>query len=268
MTENLSVYWNTIKLYYEDTDGTWVDFDSENSRYTYTVTYDQATNKLTFEVPDSLHIRIDYTTLITENGLVSVSNAVRIDGKAEVSDLLDALFQVEEHSGGASASIHNITLLKQDGTTNIRLPDVTFHLYGPTGDPSADIPDGVAASIAGPDNKTLSYIGSYTTGADGTVFIETQYLTTGGPFAFAEGTPPAGYNPLEEPVYFYFYKTDPNGIIQTVTTIIAIENYTYGFVFPETGGTGTLPFTIIGIAFMAVPVLYSTIRRKRERRLT
>lgn len=269
MTENLSVYWSTIKLYYEDTDGTWVDFDNENSRHTYTVTFDQATNKLTFEVPDSLHIRIDYTTLITENGLVSVSNAVKIDGKAQVSDLLDALFQVEEHSGDASASIHNITLLKQDGTTNIRLPGVTFHLYGPTGNQDATVPDGAEESIAAPDNKTLSYIGSYTTGADGTVFIETQYLTTtGGPFAFVEDTPPAGYNPLEEPVYFYFYKTDPDGIIQTVTTIIAIENYTYGFVLPETGGTGTLPFTILGIAFMAVPVLYCKIRRKRERRLT
>ncbi len=270
MTENLSVYWNTIKLYYEDTDGTWVDFDSENSRYSYTVTFDQATNKLTFEVPDSLHIRIDYTTLITENGLVSVSNAVKIDGKAQVSDLLDAMFQVEEHSGGASASINNITLIKQDGTTNIRLPGVTFHLYGPTGDPSADIPDGVAASIAAPDNKTLSYIGSYTTGADGTVFIETQYLnpTDKSPYAFVEAAAPAGYNPLEAPVYFYFYEPDPDGIIQTVTTIIAIENYTYGFVLPETGGTGTLPITILGIAFMAVPVLYCKIRRKRERRLT
>lgn len=270
MTENLSVYWNTIKLYYEDTDGTWVDFDSENSRYSYTVTFDQATNKLTFEVPDSLHIRIDYTTLITENGLVSVSNAVKIDGKAQVSDLLDALFQVEEHSGDASASIHNITLLKQDGTTNIRLPDVTFHLYGPTGDQYATVPDGAEESIAAPDNKTLSYIGSYTTGADGTVFIETQYLnpTDKSPYAFVEAAAPAGYNPLEAPVYFYFYEPDPDGIIQTVTTIIAIENYTYGFVLPETGGTGTLPLTIIGIAFMAVPVLYCKIRRKRERRLT
>ncbi len=270
MTENLSVYWNTIKLYYEDTDGTWVDFDSENSRYSYTVTFDQATNKLTFGVPDSLHIRIDYTTLITENGLVSVSNAVKIDGKAQVSDLLDAMFQVEEHSGGASASINNITLIKQDGTTNIRLPDVTFHLYGPTGDPSADIPDGVAANIAGPDNKTLSYIGSYTTGADGTVFIETQYLnpTDKSPYAFVEAAAPAGYNPLEAPVYFYFYEPDPDGLIQTVTTIIAIENYTYGFVLPETGSSTPLFVTIIGFALAAAPILYSTIRRKRERRLT
>ncbi len=269
MTKNLSVYWNTIKLYYEDTDGTWVDFDSENSRYSYTVTFDQATNKLTFEVPDSLHIRIDYTTLITENGLVSVSNAVKIDGKAQVSDLLDAMFQVEEHSGGASASIHNITLIKQDGTTNNRLPGVTFHLYGPTGNHYATVPDGAEESIAAPDNKTLSYIGSYTTGADGTVFIETQYLTTtGGPFAFVEAAAPDGYTALQAPVYFYFYKPDPDGIIQTVTTIIAVENYTYGFVLPETGGTGTLYVTIIGFALTAAPVLYSIIRRKRERRLT
>jgi LPXTG-motif cell wall-anchored protein len=74
--------------------------------------------------------------------------------------------------------------------------------------------------------------------------------------------------PLQKPVYFYFYDPDPNGIIQTVTTLIAVENYTYGFVLPETGGTGTLPLAIIGFAMTAFPILYSTIRRKRERRLT
>ena len=83
-----------------------------------------------------------------------------------------------------------------------------------------------------------------------------------------ESSPPDGYNKLEKPVYFYFYEPDPQGTIQTVTTLIAIENYTYGFVLPETGGTGTLPFAITGFALMAFPVLYSTIRRKRERRLT
>ncbi len=269
MTDNLSVYWNTIKLFYEDKQtGQWIDFDSAESRYSYTVTYDQTSNKLTFVLPDSLHIRIDYTTLITKSGHVSVSNAVKVDGKASVTDIIDATFRVEQHSGGASGSMHEITLIKQDGDTDERLSDVQFHLYGPMGNDEATLPDGADWTMVSDSGKTLSYIGSYTTGADGSVNIETQYLTIGGPYALVEVSPPDGYVPLQKPVYFYFYEPDPDGIIQTVTTIIAVENYTYGFVFPETGGTGTLPLTIVGFALMAFPILYSTIRRKRERRLT
>lgn len=267
MTPNLSVYWESIKLYYEDENGDWIDFDSTD-KYECSVTYDQDSNKLTFVVPDELHIKIDYSTLITESGLVSISNSVSINASAEVTDIIDATFQVQDHSGDASASMHEITLLKQDGTTDVRLPDVTFLLYGPMGDPKATPPDSVDRYIVTDNNKTLGYIGSYTTGADGTVEIKTQYLTVGGPYALVEYVPPIGYNILQKPVYFYFYNPDPDGIIQTVTTLIAVENYSYGFVLPETGGTGTLPLTIIGVALMAFPILYSTIRRKRERRST
>ena len=268
MTENLSVYWDSIKLLYEDKNGNWIDFDSAESQKEYTVTYDQHSNRLTFVVPDSLHIRIDYTTLITQSGLVSVNNAVKIDAKAQVTDIIDAVFKVEQHSGGASGSMNSITLLKQDGDTDVALPDVTFLLYGPVGDPDAVKPADAQSTIVTDSNKTLRYIGSYTTGADGTVKIASQYLTNGGPYALVEAVPPTGYNKLEKPVYFYYYNTDPNGIIQTVTTLIAVENYTYGYVLPETGGTGTLPLAIVGFALMAFPILYSTIRRKRERRLT
>ena len=83
-----------------------------------------------------------------------------------------------------------------------------------------------------------------------------------------EKTAPEGYNKLEKPVYFYFYEPDPDGIIQTVTTIVAVENYAYGFVLPETGGTYILPLAIIGFALTAFPILYITIRRKRERRFS
>ena len=104
MTPNLSVYWDSIVLLYEKSPGVWVNFSSPESEYTYTVTYDPPNNRLTFVVPDSLHIRIDYTTLITQSGYVSVNNAVKIDGKAEVSDVIDALFRVEEHSGRAQTT--------------------------------------------------------------------------------------------------------------------------------------------------------------------
>ncbi|MBR6531536.1 MAG: hypothetical protein IKT61_03455 [Clostridia bacterium] len=266
MTGNLSVYWDTIKLKYLTANGEWIDFDAPESQHTYTITYDPALNMLTFVVPDSLHVIIDYTTLITESGFVSINNAVRVDGKAEVSDVIDAIFRVEEHSGGASGSNNDITLIKQDGITNVPLPNATFVLYGLVGDPFAVVPQGIAQSIVAEDGQRLRYIGQYTTGPDGTVHIENQYLTVGGPYALVEVTPPAGYEKLTEPTYFFFYKDDPEGNIQSVTTLIAIENINGSFLIPETGGT-IFYTAIIGFAATAAPILYSLIRRKRERRL-
>lgn len=267
MTENLSVYWNTIGLEYEDPQGNWISFDSPQSQYTYTITYDPASNKLTFVVPDSLHIRIDYTTLITESGYVSVKNSIVVDGKAEVTDMVDATFRVDEHSGDASGSNHEITLIKQDGLTNIPLPNAVFVLYGPMGEPNPVLPAGVSATLVTEDGTLLKYIGTYQTQENGIVNIETQYLTPGGPYAFVELVAPEGYDLLQTPVYFYFYRTDPDGFIQSVTTLIAIENFTGIPIISETGGMGTLCSATIGLAFAASPVLYSLIRRKRERRL-
>ena len=265
MTENLSVYWNTIKLYYEDENGDWIDFDASD-RYEYNVTYDQLTNTLKFEVPDELHMRVDYTTLITQSGKVSVGNSVTINASANIVDVIDATFKIDDHSGGATGSMHDITLLKQDGLTKVPLPDAVFLLYGPMGDPDAVLPDGASETVVAKGGKTLRYIGSYTTGADGTVNIQTQYLTMGGPYALVETTAPAGYDLLTEPTYFYFYEESPDGEIQSVTTLIAVENFTDTFLFPETGGNGTVSLTIIGLTLTVAPLLYSILRFKRERR--
>lgn len=267
MTPNLSIYWDSIKLKYETSTGKWIDFNSKDSQYTYTLTYDMATNAMVFVVPDSLHIIIDYTTLITESGRVAVENFVEVGGKAEVADVISAHFNVQEHSGGASGSNNSITLLKQDGVTNLPLPNAKFLLYGPMGDPYTLAPSGAPQHIKAENGKELRFIGAYTTGADGTVLIESQYLTKGGPYAFVEYNAPEGYELLEKPVYFYYYDHDPNKEIQSVTTLIAIENFSGSFIIPETGGTGTLNITIIGILLVTLPVLYSLIRRKKERRL-
>ncbi len=266
MTENLSVYWESIVLQYEDTAGNWIEFNSDESNYSYKVTYDPPQNKLTFIIPDSLHVRIDYTTLITENGEVSVHNAVKINGKAEVSDIIDAVFKVNEHTGGATGSMHSLTLLKQDGATDAPLADAAFHLYGRVVDDNIKPPEGVAPFIVTDKGTYLYYIDTYETGTNGTSLIKTQYLTDGGPYALVEERAPTGYEALTDPVFFYFYANDPDGIIQQVTTLIVIENYKGEYLIPETGGMGVLPSAIIGSALMLSPILYSIIRRKRERR--
>lgn len=266
MSPNLAVYWDTIKLRYKNEAGEWVDFTPTDEKYKYEVFYDATDNLLTFKIPDELPIIIDYTTLVTEKGEVPVVNTVKVDGKANVSDIIDAEFKVTTQSGSASGSMHNFTLIKQDGITNSRLPNAKFALYAWV-DAEITPPDGVARTIRSADGKRdLYYIGTYTTGEDGTQKIENQYLVDGGPYALVELEAPEGYQLMQNPVEFYFYTADPDGVTQTVTTLLAVENFNVGYILPETGSVGTLPFTICGLCLMAFPLLYRIQKRRKERR--
>ena len=171
------------------------------------------------------------------------------------------------HSGSASGSRHNFTLIKQDGITNERLPNASFALYAPV-NPNITPPDGVEKEIKSADGRRyLYYIDTYTTGEDGTQKIENQYLVDGGPYALVELEAPEGYQLMQNPVEFYFYTADPDGVTQTVTTLLAIQNFNIGGeLLPETGSVGTLPFTICGGVLMALPLLYCIQKRRKERR--
>lgn len=265
MSENLSLYWDTIKLYYKDTNGNWVDFASPESLYECTVRYDQSTNMLTFIIPDELPVRIDYTTLITRSGLITIKNDVSVVGKAYVSDIIDASFHVEEHSGGASGSVHDITLLKQDGTSGVPLPGASFLLYGPVGDVTTPVPEGYERDIQMPDGRWLHFIGYYTTGADGTIKISSQYLNYGGPYQLLEAVAPEGYSIMTEPTYFYYYNDDPQGNIQTVTTLITVANYNGSYILPETGGIGTLPLCITGGLLISLSTVFLLCYIKKDK---
>ena len=265
MSDNLSLYWDSIKLYYKDVNGNWIDFDSPESVYECTVRYAQETNLLTFIIPDELPVRIDYTTLITKSGLIAIKNNVSVKGKAYVSDLIEAEFHVEEHSGGASGSVHDITLLKQDGTTGANLPNASFLLYGPVGAVTKPVPDGYDRDIQLSDGSWIHFIGYYTTGADGTIKISSQYLNYGGPFMLVEAVAPEGYDILTEPTFFYYYNDDPNGEIPTVTTLIAVENYRGGYILPSTGGIGTTPLYITGGLLISLSTVFLLCYRKKDK---
>ena len=266
MTHNLSVYWQSIKLLYEDPYGNWIDFDSPESIYDYEVTYDAVANALTFVVPDSLHIRIDYSTLITESGMVSVNNSVKIDGKAEVTDVVDAEFRVNDHGGDASGSVGSLTLLKHSGITGENLPDAVLALYGPVRPDGITAPEGTPATVEG-HGKTLYYIATYTTGPDGTALMENQYLVHGNMYALYEVTPPAGYIKPDEPTFFYFYEKGDDETVQTVSTIITVPNYIEGdYLLPETGGMGTQYLYITGGSLMFLSVVFLLGKHKSTRK--
>lgn len=113
---------------------------------------------------------------------------------------------------------------------------------------------------------------TYTSEADGTVNF--TKIPSGHIYNLEETTAPEGY--IKSPnTYIVSVAMDELSIsaagvdgpeLSLQDNEYTFTNYPIVYILPETGGPGTLPLTIIGFALMAFPILYSILRRKRERR--
>ncbi|MBQ4267708.1 MAG: VWA domain-containing protein [Clostridia bacterium] len=61
-------------------------------------------------------------------------------------------------------------------------------------------------------------------------------------------------------------KNKVNGTVISTDSMV-VTNPPFTYILPETGSVGTLPFTICGLSLMAFPILYSVMKRRKERRL-
>ncbi len=126
------------------------------------------------------------------------------------------------------------------------------------------------------NEHAVHHIGPYIATSDSEGTVSFAGIPSGHLYTLTETVVPAGYMPplssySVEVAYDVLTVTEtlPDGTTKiwtgdsnTVTNIMEV------YLIPETGGTGTLIYTIFGLALMAFPILYSIIRRKRERRFT
>lgn len=138
--------------------------------------------------------------------------------------------------------------------------------------------DDEACSVCHGNGKpvtTVSKLGPFTSQADGSVSF--PRIPSGHIYILEETVVPEGYiksNKIfkvtvaldELSIKIYESAEDTVGTLWTGDEDFVFTNVPYVYLLPETGGIGTLHFTIIGYALMAFPILYSIIRRKRERR--
>lgn len=275
MSGNLSLYWNSVKVYYDSAspgaDPVWVDFDSPESIYSYSKAFSAEENRIILSLPDEVHLKIDYTTLITESGNVAVENTVELVGYGLINNVDEAVFNVSKSGGSASAGNLGFTLLKT-GENGELLPGASFALYVPNS--GGDLvghdtrPEGLTPTVKVKDEDghdlTLYYYHSYTTGADGSCYIENQYLWDRYIYALVEIQAPEGYEPLEDPVVFSF---NPNAQIRTsryqqVSTMLSIRNELVKYILPETGGRGTAIFCAFGSALILGAVLTLIVKKR------
>lgn len=187
----------------------------------------------------------DFDTTITVNGEEAESVSFTLDDQYVVDGLVDVVFTNTRNK-------QNVVFEKVDvGHTSTRLAGATFTL--------TETASGIEYSLTSTDeifavneSKTLP-VGSYT---------------------LHEVTPPEGYVPMSEDIMI---TVSANGVVSNngseysdgdyEGTLITIYNSS-GAQLPMTGGSGTLPYTLGGIALiMASALMYGFRMRRRERRL-
>lgn len=147
-----------------------------------------------------------------------------------------------------------------DGDTDTKLAGATFDLYRTA--TQAEIDAGSSVEIPHTSIQGIKLEADKVTDDQGSVTFE-KYEANGDKYDYylVETQAPSGYNLLDNAVKVNF--TDANVDANGVYTV-EVPNSS-GIKLPITGGTGTVIFTVIGIALMAGAVVLLVISRKKSK---
>lgn len=146
-----------------------------------------------------------------------------------------------------------------DGTPSTKLANAKFDLYRTA--TQAEIDAGTAVTIPHANINGILLESGLTTDANGVATFE-KYEANGTNYDYylVETQAPSGYNILDYAVKVNFTDTE----VATTAGIYTVQvPNKSGIQLPITGGTGTVIFTIIGIALMVGAVVLFVVSRKK-----
>lgn len=146
-----------------------------------------------------------------------------------------------------------------NGDESAKLANAKFDLYRTA--TQAEIDAGTAVTIPHTDVNGIKLESELVTDADGAAtFAKYEANGTNYDYYLVETQAPSGYNILDNAVKVNFTDLD----VSTTGGIYTVEvPNSSGITLPITGGTGTVIFTIIGIALMAGAVVLFVVSRKK-----
>ncbi len=206
--------------------------------------------QLTIVVPDGVPLDITYEARIPKKGVgIQVSNSAGIEGVAQSDDGYSSLLNVDHINQSGSGSAFGMTIKKVDADTEAPLAGATFKLYIELKEGSVLEKD-TSNPIQG---YSVSYIGDYTTGEDGTADIVSNILGPDNWYFLVETEAPEGYEKLDKPIRYYYGLRDdtvseedivvnPYGTLE-VTNTPALGSLTVEKVVTGNGGDTEKDFT-------------------------
>lgn len=269
LPDGLTIDVGSIKVVRNETDIT-----SENTQYTLNTTANTTTEPYyTFKLSVSTaqyaanwsanggnKLKITYTATLNDDNTTAVNtketNKVTFDY---------SFYPYVENSHKQKTDTVDVTTfaIKIDkyvqGHSDQKLSDAKFELYRTA--TAAEVVAGKSVEIPHTSIQGIKLEGNKVTNANGVATFE-KYEANGTNYDYylVETQAPSGYNLLDNAVKVNFTDAvvaETNGIYT-----VKIEN-TSGIQLPITGGTGTVIFTIIGIALMAGAVVLFVVSRKK-----
>lgn len=159
--------------------------------------------------------------------------------------------------------VATIKVIKMESGTSTKLPNAEFNLYRPATELDTN-PETI--KINGTDTFVIK-VQSISVGDSGEVEVPDLPV---GSYYLIETVPPVGHNILKTVISFELNSESINLRSQDHVSANELELTVYndsGVTLPNTGGSGTLPYTLGGIALIAFAVsMYGFRMRRRERR--
>ncbi len=228
----------------------------------------QVTHTITMTVPDSTHLKIDYSYNMSGKGVLEeVTNTATVEGSGSESDSSETKTKITVQESGAGATLEGINIQKVDGS------NVLIHLTG--AEFKLEKWDGFKwVQVTGPKEET----GLYVTNEEGK--FNTGKLAANTAYRLTETKAPEGYDLNRAVVYEFYIRGDQsedvpvlepagfNGTALNSGDSVTIQNYPMGCELPETGGTGTDRYHRAGTAMMLSALImlagYTLEQQKRK----
>lgn len=209
----------------------------------FTVDYDDATHTLTWTATDTSQItddQVKFTFDATINDDAPVNTNIDNQATIDFNNGYDTGSKTDDvpvvpHAG-------TLEVIKQDGKSHEGLDGAEFDLHDADGNL-------IATGVSGADGKV-----DFTPVDDNYNMDRLNY----GDYVLTETKAPEGYSKLKNPIEFSI-NSDKSKIS------LEVDNYTSEWNLPQTGGMGTLLFTLIGLGLMGTAFfLFIANRRKHH----
>ena len=232
------------------------------AEYTFKLSVDTAKYAANWAAYGEKQLVITYTATLNDNDTTQVNTKETNTVTFDYSN-----YPYVENSHAQKTDTVDVTTfaIKIDkyvsGDEGAKLANAKFDLYRTA--TTAEVGAGLAVTIPHTTIKGILLESGLTTNANGTAtFAKYEANGTNYDYYLVETQAPSGYNILDNAVKVNFTDSD----VATTEGIYTVKvPNSSGIKLPITGGTGTVIFTIIGIALMVGAVVLFVVSRKKAK---
>lgn len=265
LPDGLTIDTNSIKVQIDATD---VDASNYNldknatNDYTFKLSVDTDKYAASWSDNGGKQLVITYTATLNDDGTTEVNVK---ESNTVTFDYSNYPFVANSHKQKTDTVDVTTFAIKIDkyanGDENVKLAGAKFDLYRTA--TQAEIDAGKSVEIPLISRQVIKLEGDKVTEDDGSVTFE-KYEANGTKYDYylVETQAPSGYNLLDHAVPVNFTDTD----VATTAGIYTVKvPNSSGIKLPITGGTGTVIFTVVGIALMVGAVVLLVVSRKKSK---